>query len=104
MNDGVRPPTPFAEWEWALTEGSFEEVYATLDAVVGHLEDGQLPLAESIACYELGMRLAARCERFLAEAELRVSRLAEAAPAVAVDWAADRDDDAIDRFDLGFHR
>ena len=79
MNDGERPPIPFAEWEWALTEGTFEEVFATLEAVVAHLEDGQLPLAESVACYELGMRLAERCERFLAEAELRVSRLEEAA-------------------------
>ena len=79
MNDGERPPTPFAEWEWALTEGTFEEVFATLEAVVAHLEDGQLPLAESVACYELGMRLAERCEQFLGEAELRVSQLEEAA-------------------------
>ncbi len=79
MSDGIRQPTPFAEWEWALTEGSFEEVYATLEAVVAHLEDGRLPLAESVSCYELGVRLAERCDRFLAEAELRVSRLEEAA-------------------------
>ena len=79
MNSGERPPIPFAEWEWALTEGTFEEVFATLEAVVAHLEDGQLPLAESVACYELGMRLAERCEQFLGEAELRVSRLEEAA-------------------------
>ena len=79
MSDGrpSRDPTPFAEWEWALTEGTFEEVFATLEAVVRHLEDGRLPLAESVACYELGMRLAERCERFLADAELRVSRLEE---------------------------
>jgi len=75
--DSTRP-TPFAEWEWALTEGTFEEVFATLEAVVAHLEEGRLPLAESIACFELGMRLAERCERFLGEAELRVSRLEEA--------------------------
>ena len=79
MSDGTRPPAPFAAWEWALTEGSFEEVYATLEEVVAHLEDGRLPLAESIACYELGVRLAERCERFLSEAELRVGRLEEAA-------------------------
>ena len=79
MSDGERLPTPFAEWGWALTEGSFEEVYATLEAVVAHLEDGRLPLAESVSCYELGVRLAERCERFLSDAELRVSRLEEAA-------------------------
>ena len=79
MSDGERRATPFAAWEWALTEGTFEEVFATLEEVVGHLEDGRLPLAESVACYELGVRLAERCERFLTEAELRVSRLEEIA-------------------------
>ena len=78
MSDGGAPPTPFAEWEWALTEGSFEEVFATLEAVVAHLEEGRLPLAESVASFELGMRLAERCEQILGEAELRVSRLEEA--------------------------
>jgi exodeoxyribonuclease VII small subunit len=91
----LRRPAPFAEWEWALTAGSFEEVFATLEAVVGHLEDGQLPLAESIACYELGMRLAERCEQFLSEAELRVSRLEESVARFydATAAAADDDDD-----------
>ena len=76
--NGVRP-VAFGEWERALADGSFEEVFATLEVVVGHLEEGRLPLAESVACYELGVLLAERCERFLAEAELRVSRLEEAA-------------------------
>lgn len=77
MSDGTEPVTPFAEWEWALTEGSFEEVFATLEAVVAHLETGKLPLAESVASFELGMRLAERCDLILGEAELRVNRLEE---------------------------
>ena len=64
-----------AAWERSLTDGTFEEVFAALEAVVARLEEGQLPLAESVACYELGVRLAERCDRFLDEAELRVSRL-----------------------------
>jgi exodeoxyribonuclease VII small subunit len=79
VSDGRRDPALFAAWEGALREGSFEEVFATLEEVVAHLEDGHLPLAESVACYELGVRLAERCERFLSEAELRVSRLEEVA-------------------------
>ena len=79
MSDAERRATPFAAWEWALTEGSFEEVFGTLEEVVAHLEGGRLPLAESVSCYELGVRLAERCERFLTEAELRVSRLEEVA-------------------------
>lgn len=74
MNGHV-PETPFAEWEWALHQGTFEEVHATLEAVVGHLERGSLPLAETVACYELGVLLADRCERFLAEAELRITEI-----------------------------
>ena len=65
----------YGAWEHALTDGSFEEVFTALEEVVARLEDGRLPLAESLACYELGVKLAARCDRFLDEAELRVSQL-----------------------------
>lgn len=68
---------PYAVWEATLAEGSFEDVYEALTAIVGQLEDARLPLADSLACYELGMRLAERCERYLEEAELRISRLDE---------------------------
>lgn len=68
---------PYAAWRSTLADGSFEDVYEALSAVVGQLEDARLPLADSLACYELGMRLAERCERYLEEAELRISRLDE---------------------------
>ena len=73
--NGSYEVTPFAEWEWALHQGSFEEVHATLEAVVAHLERGSLPLAETVACYELGVLLADRCEQFLTEAELRITEI-----------------------------
>jgi len=60
-----------------LAEGRFEEVYETLEAVVGFLDEGRLPLEESVECFEIGVRLAQRCEAILAEAELRVTRLDE---------------------------
>ncbi len=70
--------TPMYEtWESILDDGSFEDVYEALTTVVSHLEDSALPLADSLACYELGRRLAERCERFLRDAELRISRLDE---------------------------
>lgn len=81
MSDGVTD-LPFAEWEWVLAHGSFEEVYACLETVVARLEDGALSLADSVSCYELGVLLADRCDQILGEAELRISRieaLAEAA-------------------------
>lgn len=65
-----------AAWGWALAEGTFEQCFAALDEVVAHLENGNLPLAETVACFELGVRLAERCEAFLADAELRISEIA----------------------------
>ena len=64
-----------ASWQTALERGTFEEVSDALEAVVARLERGQLPLEDALTCYELGVKLAVRCEADLASAELRVSRL-----------------------------
>ncbi len=44
-------------------EPSFEDAYRQLESVVQKLEAGGLPLEESIALYEEGMRLAQICSR-----------------------------------------
>ena len=62
-------------WRLALGNGTFEEARTALEEVVGHLEGGRLSLAESLECYELGVRLADRCDRMLADAELRISEI-----------------------------
>ena len=62
-----------ATWQTALSEGRFEEVLAALEEVVEQLEAGQLTLDESVARFELGVRLAQRCDILLDEAELRVT-------------------------------
>jgi exodeoxyribonuclease VII small subunit len=94
MSAELSPRPTYAEWESVLEHGSFEEVYEALAAVVSHLEDARLPLADSLACYELGMRLAGRCERYLNEAELRISRLDEIGVSAMI--AEDEtDDDAV---------
>lgn len=67
----------FSDWERTATEGDFEATLAALQAVVARLEAGTLRLDEAVRCYEVGTRLAGRCERLLAEAELRISRLDE---------------------------
>jgi len=71
--------TRLDDWNLALAEGSFEQARAALEDVVAHLEAGQLSLAESLDCYEIGVRLADRCDRMLAEAELRISGIDAAA-------------------------
>ena len=64
-----------ARWRGALVDGAFEETFRALEEVVERLERGQLRLEETLACYELGVRLAARCGAILDHAELRVTRL-----------------------------
>ena len=56
-------------------EPSFEEAFAQLEELVGKLEEGGLPLEESIALFERAMGLVAHCQRKLDEAELRVTQL-----------------------------
>lgn len=54
---------------------SFEEAMAALEAVVGQLERGDVALEESIALYERGAALKARCEQKLKEAEEKVAAI-----------------------------
>lgn len=54
---------------------SFEEALKELEAVVGKLERGEVALEESIALYERGAALKARCETRLAEAEAKVAKI-----------------------------
>ena len=57
----------------------FDAALAELQGVVGRLEQGNLPLEESIALYERGVALHEHCARLLTDAELRVQRLVESA-------------------------
>lgn len=59
----------------AVEELSFEEALQELEAVVGRLERGEVALEESIALYERGAALRARCEAKLAEAEEKVAKI-----------------------------
>jgi len=56
------------------TEG-FEALYKQLENTVAKLEQGNLPLEESLSLYEAGTALAKRCQELLQDAELRVTRL-----------------------------
>jgi len=54
---------------------TFEKALAELEQIVGKLERGDVPLAESIAIYERGEALKARCAELLKEAEARVEKI-----------------------------
>ena len=54
---------------------SFEEAYKQLTELVKKMESGELPLADSVAAYEQGIKLKAYCEQMLKEAELKIETL-----------------------------
>jgi len=58
-----------------VAEMSFEEALAALESVVGQLEGGEVPLEQSIALYQRGEALRARCQTLLDEAELKVQKI-----------------------------
>ncbi len=54
---------------------SFEAAMAELEALVARMEDGELPLEESISAYQRGAELLRHCEKILADAEQRIKVL-----------------------------
>ncbi|AXI40748.1 exodeoxyribonuclease VII small subunit [Sulfitobacter sp. SK011] len=58
-----------------VEEMNFETAMAELEKVLGQLERGDVALDESIALYERGAKLKARCEAKLKEAEEKVAAI-----------------------------
>lgn len=58
-----------------VDEMSFEDAIKELEQVVGQLERGDVALDQSIALYERGAALKARCEAKLKEAEEKVAKI-----------------------------
>jgi exodeoxyribonuclease VII small subunit len=54
---------------------SFEAALQQLEEIVGKLESGRAPLAESIAIYERGEALKQHCETLLKAAEARIEKI-----------------------------
>ncbi|MFP4043003.1 MAG: exodeoxyribonuclease VII small subunit [Rhodosalinus sp.] len=61
--------------EKPVDQMSFEEAMRELEAVVTHLERGDVALEQSISLYERGAALKARCEAKLKEAEEKVAQI-----------------------------
>ena len=53
----------------------FEKAIDELESIVKRLEEGKVPLEESVAIYERGEALKARCEELLKQAEARVEKI-----------------------------
>ena len=55
----------------------FEAAIVELDSIVKKLEEGDLPLEQSLALYERGVHLSRFCHARLEEAERRIEILSE---------------------------
>jgi exodeoxyribonuclease VII small subunit len=54
---------------------TFEKALEELEALVGRMEDGRLPLEESLAAYQRGAELLRFCESKLSDAQARIAIL-----------------------------
>ena len=57
------------------TKLSFEAALGQLSDLVKKMESGALPLADSVAAYEQGMKLKTYLEQVLRDAELKIEQL-----------------------------
>ena len=53
----------------------FEQAIEELESIVKRLEEGKVPLEESVTIYERGEALKRRCEDLLRQAEARVQKI-----------------------------
>ena len=60
-----------------IDELNFEEAIAGLTEIVGRIEQGQIPLQDSLAQYEKGMALIKHCRNILQQAEQRIDKITQ---------------------------
>ena len=60
-----------------LGELSFQESIKELTNIVGKIEQGQIPLQDSLQQYERGMVLIKHCRTILNKAEKRIEKISE---------------------------
>jgi len=54
---------------------TFERAIEELESIVKRLEEGKVPLEESVVIYERGEALKRRCDELLRQAEARVEKI-----------------------------
>ncbi len=69
----VRPETAINSA--AIADLKFESALAELEQLVRNMEDGRLPLEESIAAYRRGSELLGHCQQLLKDAESKIQIL-----------------------------
>jgi exodeoxyribonuclease VII small subunit len=56
---------------------TFEQAIKELTAIVGKIEQGKIPLQDSLEQYEKGMALIKHCKEILQKAEKRIEKISE---------------------------
>jgi len=72
-----------------LTKLTFEEAIGQLKEIVGKIEQGEIPLQDSLEQYEKGMALIKHCRGILQKAEKRIEKISKEEPSEP----GNRDDD-----------
>jgi exodeoxyribonuclease VII small subunit len=74
---------------------TFEQAMNRLEEIVRILEVGERPLEETVNLYEEGQRLRQLCERYLADAEQRITVIRQTSDGgITVEQSSDDLDDA----------
>jgi len=77
---------------------SFEKALARLEKIVEQLDDGNLPLGDSLRLFREGSKLAKACREMLERAEVQVKEALRDVPAAAEE-DDDEDDGQVDDFE-----
>lgn len=63
-----------------LTKLTFEQAIGQLKEIVGQIEQGEIPLQDSLEQYEKGMALIKHCRGILQKAEKRIEKISKEEP------------------------
>jgi exodeoxyribonuclease VII small subunit len=79
-----------------IGELSFEEAIEELNGIVGKIEEGAIPLQDSLEQYEKGMALINRCKDILEKAERRIEKISKTEPKIQEETEAETQQEAED--------
>ncbi len=77
-------------------EKTFEENLAELETIVGELEEGDLPLEQSIQKYQDGIQRLKACHLILENAQKRVDLLTKDAKGLLATEPMETEDDSVE--------
>jgi len=64
----------------SISKLSFEQAIKELTGIVSKIEQGEIPLQDSLTQYEKGMTLIKHCRQILTKAEKRIEKISESQP------------------------